>query len=180
MKAAKTTGSTIPPQGGLLANVMTSTNSWPNVFEPGNSKPWPVRACWFSGLIFALAAVLTAASQSIRLHRLSCRTDAHAAIRSLLTSQHRGRNGEVLPRQSLVFVWQTSVMYLMVSVFILILGLFVMLWAAAGGEDWWNGQAQLAIAFTVVTTVVIVLFVWEQLTLFSWDGAAGFTGSLRL
>lgn len=169
-----------PLQGGLLANVMTSTNSWPNVFQPGNSKPWPVRACWFSGLVFALAAVLTAASQSIRLHRLSCRTDAHEAIRGLLASTARGRQGEVLPRQSHVYLWQTSVMYLMVSVFILLAGLFCMLWAAAGGENWWNGQAQLAITFTVVAGVVIAHFVWEQLTLFSWDGVTAFGGGVRL
>ena len=159
---------------------MTSTNSWPNVFEEGNSKPWPVRACWFSGLIFALAAVLTAASQSIRLHRLSCRTDANDAIRALLSSKVRGRNGETLPRQSHIYLWQTSVMYLMISVFILIAGLFFMLWAAAGGRDWWDGQAQLAITFTVVACVVIVMFVWEQITLFSWDGTTAFTGHLRL
>lgn len=71
-------------------------------------------------------------------------------------------------------------MYLMVSVFILIAGLFFMLWAAAGGEDWWSGQAQLAITFTVVSGVVIFFFVWEQLTLFSWDGATAFRGGLRL
>lgn len=159
---------------------MTSTNSWPNVFQDGNSKPWPVRACWFSGLIFALAAVLTAASQSIRLHRLSCRTDANEAIRGLLASKARGRNGELLPRHSHVYLWQSSVMYLMVSVFILIAGLFCMLWAAAGGANWWNGQAQLAITFTVVSAVVIVMFVWEQFTLFSWDGATAFTGGIRL
>lgn len=71
-------------------------------------------------------------------------------------------------------------MYLMVSVFILIGGMFVMLWAAAGTEGWWEGQAQLAICFTVVSGVVIVLFAWEQATLFSWDGATAFTGGVRL
>lgn len=68
----------------------------------------------------------------------------------------------------------------MVSVFILIAGLFFMLWLAAGGKDWWDGQAQLAITFTVVTGSVIVLFAWEQLTLFSWDGTTAFDGHVRL
>ena len=64
----------------------------------------------------------------------------------------------------------------MCSVFIMILGIFVLVWSAAGGEDWWNGQAQLAITFTVVACAVFGMFAWEQVTLFSWDGHNGSSG----
>ena len=168
-------------QGGLLSSVLTSTNSWPNVLQTGQRTPWGVRACWFCGLIFALASVLTAASQSIRLHRISCRKDSNASIRALLSSKTRGKNGETLPRQSHVFIWQMSVIYLMCSIFIMIGGLFVLLWTAVGGDQWWDGQAKLAIAFSGVTFIVSCVFFWEQFTLFSWDGANDLgTEDLRL
>ena len=51
----------------------------------------------------------------------------------------------------------------------MIAGMFVLLWSAAGGEDWWSGQAQLAITFTVVACAVMGMFFWEQFMLFSWD-----------
>ncbi|KAK5169920.1 uncharacterized protein LTR77_005898 [Saxophila tyrrhenica] len=154
--------------GGLMATVMTATGDWPQVFRTEeNTKPWAVRACWFCGLTLALASVLTSASQSIRLHRLSCRTDANAAIRALLSSTKRGKNGEILPRPTHIYLWQMGAVYLMISVMILIAGIFVLLWTAAQGED--EGQGKLAIAFTAVTCTVGGIFVYEQYTLFTWD-----------
>lgn len=101
---------------------------------------------------------------------MSCRSDANASIRALLSRERRGRGGEVLPRRSHVYLWQTGVLYLMCSVFIMILGIFVLVWSAAGGQNWWNGQAQLAITFSIVACAVVAMFAWEQFTLFSWDG----------
>ena len=157
-------------QGALLANVLTSTGSWPDVLQNGTRTPWTVRACWFCGIVFALASVLTAASQSIRLHRMSCRVDANASIRGLLSRQRPGPKGEVLPRQAQVLIWQMSVLYLIFAALLMLCGMFVLLWAAVGGEQWWDGQAQLAVTFTIVAAIVMVLFMWEQFTLFSWDG----------
>ena len=113
---------------------------------------------------------MTAASQSIRLHRMSCREDANASIRSLLCSRQRAKNGELLPRQAQVYLWQSAVLYLMISVFIMIAGMLTLVWTAAGGENRWNGQLQLALMFTIVAVIVMALFLWEHLTLFSWDG----------
>ncbi|KAK3722479.1 hypothetical protein LTR37_002471 [Vermiconidia calcicola] len=158
--------------GGLLAAVLTSTNSWPNVLSDGTTQSWQVRACWFSGLACALACVLTAASQSIRLHRISSLPNGNACIRALLSSRAKGRQGEVLPRRTHVFLWQMSVLYLMCIVFIMVAGMFVLLWSAVGGKDWWDGQVQLAITFTCVVFVIACVFACEQYTLFAWNGAA--------
>ncbi|KAK5171211.1 uncharacterized protein LTR77_004355 [Saxophila tyrrhenica] len=155
--------------GGLLANVLTSTNSWPDVLQNGRSTPWVVRSCWFCGIIFALASVLTAASQSIRLHRMSCRPDANASIRGLLGIKSLKSNGEKIPRRAQVWIWQMGVLYLMISVLFMIIGMLALVWAAVGGQNWWNGQAQLAITFSVAAAVVAGLFVWEQVNLFAWD-----------
>ena len=69
----------------------------------------------------------------------------------------------------------------MFSVLFMIVGMLALVWAAAGGEDWWSGQAQLAITFSVIAFVVAGLFVWEQLNLFAWDGGNDASdGSVRL
>jgi len=153
-----------------LADVLTSTNSWPDVLQSGRRTPWVVRACWFCGIIFSLASVLTAASQSIRLHRMSCRPDANSSIRGLLGAKARNLDGYKIPRKAQVLIWQMGVLYLMFSVLFMIIGMLLLVWAAAWGENWWNGQAQLAITFSVVAGLVAGLFVWEQLNLFAWDG----------
>lgn len=57
--------------GALLAGCLTSTGSWPTILPNGRSSPWTVQACWYTGIVFALFSVLTAAQQSVRLHRLS-------------------------------------------------------------------------------------------------------------
>jgi hypothetical protein len=156
----------------LLANVLTSTNSWPNLLDDGTRTPWLVRACWFCGMIFALAAVVTAASQAIRLHRLGCRKDGLYAVRRLLSMNHGTQQGDILPQRRQVLIWQMAAIWLVLSALTMVIGLLILAWTAAAIGDWWSGQAKLAITFTIVTVLVLCIFGWEQWTLLSWDTVA--------
>jgi hypothetical protein len=100
---------------------------------------------------------------------MSCRADANASIRALLSSKARGPKGEVLPKRSHLYLWQMGVLYLMCSVFIMIGGMFVLVWSAAGGEEWWDGQIQLAIAFTIISCIAGFAFFWQQFSLLADD-----------
>jgi hypothetical protein len=112
---------------------------------------------------------------------MSCRPDANASIRDLLVSRRSDKSsGQRHPATAQVWLWQMGVVYLMCSVAFMVAGMLMLVWAAAGGEDWWNGQAQLAITFTVVAALVGGLFCWEQANLFSWGGGKEEEGDGRV
>lgn len=67
----------------LLAGVLTSTGSWPQVLPSGRESPWPIRTAWYCGIILSLFSILTAADQTVRLHRLSAHRDGLDGIRRL-------------------------------------------------------------------------------------------------
>jgi len=138
--------------GALLAGCLTSTGSWPNVLPNGNQAPWAVRICWFSGIVFALFAVLTAAQQSIRLHRLSAHKDALKIIRHFMGCRVRDKEGvmRVKPRRWLVYAWQASVMFLTLSVVTMILGMCILIWHSTQygpnkkhEDGWWDDSAKV-------------------------------------
>ncbi|KAF4555023.1 Hypothetical protein D9617_3g020920 [Elsinoe fawcettii] len=160
--------------GALLAGCLTSTGSWPNVLQNGKQQPWTVRACWYCGIILALASVLVAAQQSIRLHRLSCHPEANINIRRLMSQKHNcKKTGARLPRKMQVYTWQMSVLFLTLSVVAMLSGMCILIWQSTGGvkwENWWNDESKLAVTFTVILLAVITLFVFEQITLYSWRG----------
>ncbi|KAI0484903.1 hypothetical protein GGR56DRAFT_680769 [Xylariaceae sp. FL0804] len=159
--------------GALLAGVLTSTGSWPSILPNGSISPWTVRACWYCGILLALASVLTAAQQSIRLHRLSCHTRPNVAIRRLLRSRARDRDGRALPRRAQVYMWQMSGFILSVSVLAMLTGLFILIWSSTGGfaareEGWWNSDAKMAVTFSSLFAVLAVVISYEQYTMYSW------------
>ena len=126
-------------------------------------------------MILALGSVLVAAQQSIRLHRLSCHPLANTHIRRLLSQRHPCRfTGSILPRRAQVYTWQLSVLFLTLSVMAMLAGIFILLWSSTGPvdhfRDWWNNDAKLAVTFTIVTIAVGGLFIFEQVTLYSWRG----------
>lgn len=162
-------------QGALIAGCLTSTGSWPSILSDGTPQPWTVKACWYCGIILALSSVLVAAQQSIRLHRLSCHRDAYNKVRRLLSQKHRCRHtGYALPRNGLVYIWQLSVLFLTLSVLAMISGIFILIWSSTGNTGvnvpWWNGEAKLAVAFTIVFAFIAGLFLFEQIALYSWHG----------
>ena len=159
----------------------------------GNRQPWPCRAFWYCGILFALAAVLVAAQQTIRLHRLSAHPHGLAYIRSCLFGRRR-RDGLLVPGRLQIYAWQASVMMLTVAVACMVVGMMVLVWVSTNWgpyknprDDWWDENAkvrhplfcppraarpcltrtylQLAVTFTAVTAATFAVFMMTQISL---------------
>lgn len=156
--------------------MLTSTGDWPSVLPNGTRTPWTVRACWYCGLIIALASVVTAAQQAIRLHRLACHPQHYECMRRLLSRKRPGKDGAILPRRLQVFAWQMSGWLLMASAVCMLAGMLVLIWSSTLTEqqrkfaNWWNSEAKLAVTFTIVTVVLCSLAGIQWWTLYSFDG----------
>ncbi|CAJ2510364.1 Uu.00g050670.m01.CDS01 [Anthostomella pinea] len=167
--------------GGLLSGCLTSTGAWPNVMANGQDKPWSVKAFWYSGIIFAVFAVLTAAQQGLRLHRLSGHRDGLELIRSIMTAAQDGDNTapdgdggrvRVRPRKMQVYAWQASLAFLVGAVVCLIAGITVLVWTAAAWgpkkqpeDGFWDSNALLALVFTIVIGLSTFVFIAVQTSL---------------
>lgn len=134
-------------QGALLATCLSSTSSWPDVLNNGQNKPWTVRTLWFSGLVFALFAVMIAGIQSMRLHRLSAHRDGLRKIRAGL-ARRRTTSG-YHPHWFQVYAWQASQVFLVLSVALMITGIAVLVWVSTEygpnkpeGDGWWDENAK--------------------------------------
>ncbi|KAK2052597.1 hypothetical protein LY76DRAFT_598480 [Colletotrichum caudatum] len=157
----------------LLANVLTSTGSWPNLLQPGTTTPWVVRTCWFCGIAFALASVLTAADQTIRLHRMAGHRDGLILIRKSLRTKDRvlvGTEWKYRPRQMQVYAWQLGVLLLSGSVACMMSGMVFLVWSAVV-EDIVRGvgfgdNGKVAVVFTVVALATAVIFIVGQATIY--------------
>ncbi|TIA29419.1 hypothetical protein D6C79_09945 [Aureobasidium pullulans] len=162
--------------GGLVAGMLSGTGSWPVIQPNGKISPWTVRACWYCGILFAVAAVLTALQQSIRLHRLSCHQHPGMYIRRLISQQHPDRNGLILARKSHVMLWQCGTYFLSLSALSMLVGMFILIWDAtdpiAGGfkRAWWTGEAKLAVTFSIIGFFIACVFVFQQFALYTWRG----------
>ncbi|KXH53982.1 hypothetical protein CSAL01_09865, partial [Colletotrichum salicis] len=157
----------------LLANVLTSTGSWPNLLPPETTTPWPVRTCWFCGIAFALASVLTAADQTIRLHRMAGHRDGLVLIRQSLRTQERvliGTEWKYRPRKLQVYAWQLSVVFLAGAVLCMISGMIFLVWSAVA-EDIGRGKGfddngKVAVVFTSFALITAVIFGLGQTALY--------------
>lgn len=151
-------------KGALLASCLSSTSAWPDVLNNGRDKPWSVRALWFSGLVFALFAVMISGLQSMRLHRLSAHRDGLAKIRAGLAGG-RGRSDlskrnasstgmgglkTRLPRWFQVYAWDAGHAFLILSVALMIAGIAVLVWVSTEyGPDkpedggWWDENSKV-------------------------------------
>ena len=110
--------------------MLTSTGSWPTLLPDDTTTPWPVRACWFCGIAFALASVLGTADQTIRLHRLSSHENGLMLIRYSLRGKNVAADGSFRPRWAQVYTWQLPMVFLVGSVVCMILGMFFLTWNA--------------------------------------------------
>ncbi|TKA43921.1 hypothetical protein B0A54_05682 [Friedmanniomyces endolithicus] len=146
--------------------------SWPSILSSGVESPWIVRTCWYCGIVFSLFAVLTAAQQSIRLHRMSTHRDAWRNIRLFMGAKYRDEEGvvRIRPRRFQVFGWQASIMFLTFSVLTMVLGMCLLVWTATikgplqtGG--WWSNNAKLAVTWSSVTGATIIVFLFAQISL---------------
>ena len=123
-------------QSALLAGVLTSTGSWPNILPNGESSPWSVRTSWYCGIILALFSILSAADQTVRLHRLSSHRDGLDHLRRLLakTNGERSRSsktGRRSPSLLQIMTWQMPVMFLTTATLCMIVGMFLHVWSAS-------------------------------------------------
>ena len=101
----------------------------------GNT-PWAARTCWYCGILLSLCSILSAADQTVRLHRLVSHRDSWKNIRTLLSKASRSRprksqrTGRLQPYTAQVYTWQLSVMFLTTGTIFLIVGMFLHVWAA--------------------------------------------------
>ncbi|CAG1964828.1 unnamed protein product [Fusarium graminearum] len=135
--------------GALLASCLSSTSSWPDVLPNGKSKPWLVRGLLYGGLVLALFSVVTAGVQSMRLHRLSAHPDGLEKIRNSLGRRRRSDN-KALPSWLHVYAWEFSLAFLVLAVLCMVVGLTILIWAAATygpwkpeAAEWWDGNAKV-------------------------------------
>ncbi|UPX18657.1 uncharacterized protein EKO05_0008949 [Ascochyta rabiei] len=159
----------------LLAGVLTSTGSWPQVLPSGRESPWPIRTAWYCGIILSLFSILTAADQTVRLHRLSAHRDGLDGIRRLLakTNGERKRSkktGRRAPSLLQVFTWQMPVMFLTTATISMITGMFLHVWSATRHletAEWWDDNSKVALTFTVVALTSVALFFAGQISLYT-------------
>ncbi|KAF2747761.1 hypothetical protein M011DRAFT_476935 [Sporormia fimetaria CBS 119925] len=158
----------------LLAGVLTSTGSWPSVLPPDTPKPWSVRTSWYCGIILSLFSILSAADQTIRLHRMSSHRDANRKIRRLLSKwDKRGiassHERHLKPNTLQIYAWQLPVIFLTGATVCMIVGMFAHVWSAANVNDWklWEGNQKMAVTFTIVGLTSIVIFFAGQVLLYS-------------
>ncbi|KAI1339458.1 hypothetical protein F5Y15DRAFT_73502 [Xylariaceae sp. FL0016] len=171
--------------GGLLSGCLTSTGAWPDVLSNGTDKPWIVKAFWYSGIICAVFAVLTAAQQGLRLHRLASHRDGLELIRKCMAkggnSHQDNEDGNIteggavaLPRKTQVYAWQASLTFLIGAAVCLIIGIVILVWVSADygprkrpEDGWWDDSSYLALVFTIVVVLSTFVFVAVQNTLAS-------------
>jgi hypothetical protein len=113
----------------LLAGVLTSTGSWPAILPNGELSPWPVRTSWYCGIVLALFSILSAADQTVRLHRLSAHRDGLSKIHDLLSKRQSGKS-RTQPSTLQIMTWQMPVMFLTGSTICMIVGMFLHVWSA--------------------------------------------------
>ncbi|KAF2439049.1 hypothetical protein P171DRAFT_397373, partial [Karstenula rhodostoma CBS 690.94] len=154
----------------LLAGVLTSTGSWPAILPNGKISPWPVRTTWYCGIILSVFSILSAADQTVRLHRMSSHRDGRAQIRELLSkSNGKQKNGRLRPSMAQLYTWQMPVMFLATASICMIVGMFLHVWSAIrrlDHDDWWSDDAKVAVVFTVVGVVGIIISLVGQVTLY--------------
>ena len=138
-------------QAALLAGVLTSTGSWPSILPSGELSPWPIRTTWYCGIVLSLFSILTAADQTVRLHRLSSHRDGLRNLRKLLSKNVRERDceaqtGRLQPSLLQVITWQMPVMFLTSATLCMIVGLFLHIWSATphvGRMGTWDDDSKV-------------------------------------
>ncbi|KAF1936236.1 hypothetical protein EJ02DRAFT_459688, partial [Clathrospora elynae] len=143
----------------LLAGVLTSTGSWPSILPNGEQSPWTVRTSWYCGIILALFSILTAADQTVRLHRLSSHRDGLDKIRTILSKtngerSYSSKTGRRTPSLLQICTWQMPVMFLTSATICMIVGMFLHVWSATTHLDHpsvWEDNTKVAVTYTVVS-----------------------------
>jgi hypothetical protein len=118
-------------KSALLAGVLTSTGSWPNIITTGKPFPWYVRTSWYCGIITSLLSIISAADQTVRLHRLSSHRDGLTNLHKLLCKGSTWKStGRRAPSYLQILTWQMPVMFLITATICMIVGMFLLVWSA--------------------------------------------------
>lgn len=145
---------------------MAAAFSWPTI----NDAPWTVKAVLYSTLIIALCSVASGTQQTIILNRYGKHHDGLKALQKLLESGIKPGT----PRRLQLYVWQLPIMLLNISIALLVVGIFILVWArAANCPSWdddmkvcrfqemgtfdWNPTDRIQIAFVATLAGVFVL-----------------------
>lgn len=94
-----------------------------------------MRTSWYCGIILSLFSILTAADQTVRLHRLSSHRDGLANIRKLISKtngekSHSSKTGRRTPSLLQIVTWQMPVMFLTSATVCMVVGMFLHVWSA--------------------------------------------------
>ena len=92
---------------------------------------------WYSGLLFAMAAITTAGVHSAGLHRLGCHPDWHSKLQETLgtPSTRQGDRERWRPRVLQPVMWQTPGFMLKLAITCFLVGLIILVWDAAERKD---------------------------------------------
>jgi hypothetical protein len=147
------------PKAALLAGVLTSTGSWPTILPSGMPSPWPVRTSWYCGIILSLLSIISAADQTVRLHRLSSHRDGLPNIRKLLAKGSRTtKTGRRAPSLTQIMAWQTPVMFLITATICMVVGMFLLVWSATANvisPGLWDDQLKVWYPVTCIEIISI-------------------------
>jgi hypothetical protein len=102
--------------------------------------------------MFGLASILSAADQTIWLHRIAAHRTGMPYLRLLLKGDARRTAGSVVPKRRRMFTWQLPVMFLMCCTVTMIIGIWVLVWTAAAkavGELVWDDDMKVRELFRV-------------------------------
>lgn len=86
---------------------------------------------WYSGLLLAMAAIVTAGLYSAGLHRIGCHPEWHDKMRQMLGSEVLHQPGVWCPHALQPIMWQSPGLMLKGAVICFLVGLVVQVWEAA-------------------------------------------------
>jgi hypothetical protein len=100
-----------------------------------------VRTSWYCGIVLSLFSILSAADQTVRLHRLSSHRDGLANIRRLLARNGKGSRAShagpaFQPSLVQIMTWQMPVMFLTSATLCMVVGMFLHVWSATKHQSY--------------------------------------------
>lgn len=114
---------------------MSSAFSWPTL----DSAPWTVKATFYAALLMSLGAIAAGSQQSIFLNRYG----KDPASLAELQRRFKDQAGDGVNHLQL-YVWQTPVMLLNISILLLIIGISILVWVRAADSLSWDEDTKVS------------------------------------
>ncbi|KAF2629942.1 hypothetical protein BU25DRAFT_307513, partial [Macroventuria anomochaeta] len=145
----------------LIAAVVSAAFSWPTISE----SPWTARAVLYASLILSLSTVASASQQSIALYRYGAHPQGLEMLQEMLASKKRDRPASTASKLQ-TYVWQMPVMLLNISISLLIVGLFILIWDRAAQVVDWTDDMKIALVTSIVGIFALVNYVVGAVALY--------------